>query len=279
MSILAGFLLAGCLSRKEVDTVRGNTPGRLDYSPYQIVLVKYVSNGLVKYRSLKSDSRRLDEFMQSLTNVGPHGTPQYFAGKKQELAFWINVYNATAMQAAVRAYPVKTVNPILGNFENNVWLVVDGRRLTLNQIAELARRAGGYDPRIELAMILPAKGSGELPSEIYQAEKIEEQLNEAVNRALNNLLLMKIDHEHWTIWLGRSVYRVRQRFIDDYNKTYQTENATILNALGTFADTNQRRRLNSALGYHVTELKFDWSLNEMAQPPCSMDYLDFSGNK
>jgi hypothetical protein len=147
---------------------------------------------------------------------------------------------------------------------------VDGNGLTLTQIADLARQAGQNDPRIELALTLPAKGSSKLSSEIYQASQIDHQLDQAVSRALDDPNQVAIDHATKTLRLGSAIYRVQEKFIQAYCRKYKTTDASIINALADFGDETQRRRLNAAIGYRVEEIPFDWSLNEKEEPPCSL---------
>ncbi len=269
-----GFQALGCMEKRASEPVSSRPAGLakpVNYDILQEVLNKYVSKGQVKYKSLKENPRRLEDFLASVAWVGPKSTPQYFRNSLQELAFWINIHNAAGLRAGVEKYPAKTVQPFWGGFEDTVRVQVDGREMTLSQIAELARLAGQNDPRIDLALILPAKGSGLFPQEVYLPEKIDQQLADGVRRAMKDPQLVQFDHTHWALRLGKPIYRNRENFIKNYEKKYLTANATILNALGEYANPIGRSRLNSALGYHVREIPFDWSLNIYDEPPCSLD--------
>ncbi|HOZ52280.1 MAG TPA: DUF547 domain-containing protein, partial [Chitinophagaceae bacterium] len=81
---------------------------------------------------------------------------QIFNETNEQTAFWINVYNAAALRAAVEKYPTQTVKSFWKDFEKSTRVMVDSRQLTLAQIADLARQAGANDPRVELALSLPA---------------------------------------------------------------------------------------------------------------------------
>lgn len=271
-AVTIGVLFAaGCSARQHVEPVATSGPAVLDCSGYEVILHKYVDKGLVRYRSLTANPGLLDRFVDSVAGVGPTRTPGLFPTRQHELAFWINVHNAAALQAAVRAYPTKSVWPVWQDFSQAVTVAVDGRRMTLRRIADQARAAGDQDPRIELALALPAKGSPELAGEVYSADRMETQLAQAVRRALENPNLVKIDHEHWVLRLGPAVYRSQARFVEVYGNRFHTEHGTIINALGLWADDTQRRRLNTALGYPVRELEFDGTLNEKDEPSCALD--------
>jgi len=276
--LAAGVVCSGCRQGEMTVSTRAvsKASGRLDYHDYGRVLTRCVDKGLIKFRSLQKCSGLLDGFIASLADGGPRSTPAYFCQPNQELAFWINVHNAVALQAAVRDFyycrePGKT-NKLPGRtFPDRVWVRVDGRDLTLSEIADLARQAGKGDPRVDVALVWPCKGSPEYLPEIYRADRIESQLADAVRRAMDNPNVVKVDHERQTLFLAESIYRNRGRYIEIYEKRFCTEHATIVNALGMYADAKQRRRLSAAVAYRVAQIPFDWSLSEKEEPACSLD--------
>ena len=258
----------GCNQQREFISIQPEPQKQLDYQNYILVLEKYVENGLVKYCSLKSNPDLLNIFIRSLSNVGPNCTPQYFKTKNHHLAFWINVYNAAGMQAALRLYPAAAIKP---DFQNNVYIYVNKKRLNLIQIAQLAKQAGDYDPRINLALVIPAKGAPLLPNQIYEPEKIDDQLNNTVKNSLDNQNLLHIDHKKQSLLLGYPLFSAKEKFIQNYNKKFNTKYASIINALNQYANSNQRRKLNSAIGYKIDKINFDRSLNIKDEPACALD--------
>lgn len=250
---------------------QGNAPERIDYSGYQKTLDAYVRDGLVRYKKLKDDIGELDDFIVSLAYLGPCSTPEIFNETNEQTAFWINVYNAAALRAAVEKYPTQTVKSFWKDFEKSTRVMVDSRQLTLAQIADLARQAGANDPRVEPALSLPALGSPKLSIEVFQGSRIDHQLDQAVARAIEDSSQVRVDHENRALGLGQALFRVQDRWIAGYCQKYKTSGASMVNALADFADETQRRRLNAALGYRVVKISFDWSLNEKEEPSCSLD--------
>ncbi len=264
--------LAGCQSAKK--TIECNKAGRLKYELLDKTLHAYVRNGSVDYRRLKANHRLLDEFVDSLKCIGPKTSPELMPSDKDRIAFWINAHNAIALREAVKRYPCKSVYSFWQDFSTSTQAYVDGKLMSLKEIADAARRAGGYDPRIEFALSIPAMGSPKLQAEIYKPEKLDDQLDNAVHRALKDNKLIYIDHEGWSLRLGRALWNTRKAFIKSYEKIFHTTDASIIDALAVYADDDQRRRLNTAVGYNIKPLQFDWTLNDGSQPPCSLDNLD-----
>src|SRR5216110_2033238 len=69
------------------------------------VLDLYVRDGLVYYRALKSDRRRLDTYVASLAADRIESAP-----RNEQVAFWLNAYNAVVLKTVVDHYPIAPVS-------------------------------------------------------------------------------------------------------------------------------------------------------------------------
>src|SRR3954447_25847893 len=89
------------------------------HKPLDQILDVDVRDGLVYYRALRSDRARLDRYVASL-NV----TPPTYQGwsKAQQMAFWLNAYNAFVLQTVINHYPLHgTIRQIPGAFDKATW--------------------------------------------------------------------------------------------------------------------------------------------------------------
>src|SRR3954471_13501636 len=99
------------------------------HKPLDQILDVDVRDGLVYYRALKSDRARLDRYAASL-NV-PAATYQGWS-KRQQMAFWVNAYNAFVLQMVVNNYPLRgTIKQIPGAFDKTTFRAA-GRTVTLD---------------------------------------------------------------------------------------------------------------------------------------------------
>ena len=131
-----------------------------------------VRDGLVYYRTLKSDRSRLDRYVASL-NV-PAATFQTWT-RDQQIAFWLNAYDAFVLETVIDHYPLRgTIHDIPGAFDKTLRHAA-GRALTLDQIENTILPAF-KDPRLYLALGRGTMGGGRLRSEAYSAEGLEKQL-------------------------------------------------------------------------------------------------------
>jgi hypothetical protein len=163
--------------------------GELLHRPLDQILDTNVRDGLVYYRALKGDRGRLDRYVSSL-NV----TPAVYQGwsKAQQIAFWVNTYNAFVLQTVVNHYPLRgTIKQVPGAFDKNT-LRAAGRTVTLDQI-EKTILAEFKDPRLFLALGRGAVGSGRLRSEAYTGERLDKQLADIQGEFVTNRHLYRFD--------------------------------------------------------------------------------------
>src|SRR5258708_8573922 len=140
----------------------------------------YVRNGDVYYRALKADRAKLDGYVNLIAT-----TPVDKLSREEQMAFWLNAYNAIVLRTVVDHYPIqgksaefaqKSIRQIPGAFERLQHRVA-GRTLTLDQI-ERDVLTEFHDPRVFFALGRGAVGSGRLRSEAFAPARIEEQLSD-----------------------------------------------------------------------------------------------------
>jgi hypothetical protein len=165
-------------------------PGaELLHRPLDQILDVNVRDGLVYYRALKSDRGRLDRYLASLAV-----TPAVYQGwsKRQQMAFWVNAYNAFVLKTVIDNYPLRgTIRQIPGAFDKNAFRAA-GRSVTLDQI-EKTILPEFKEPRLFLALGRGAVGSGRLRSEAYTADRLDKQLADIQAEFVSNRYLYRFD--------------------------------------------------------------------------------------
>jgi hypothetical protein len=164
-------------------------PGaELLHRPLDQILDVNVRDGLVYYRALKADRGRLDRYIASL-NV-PAATYQGWS-KGQQMAFWVNAYNAFVLQTVINHYPMQgTIKQVPGAYDKAFRAA--GRSVTLDSI-EKTILPEFKDPRLFLALGRGAVGSGRLRSEAYTAERLERQLKDIQTEFVSDRHMYRVD--------------------------------------------------------------------------------------
>jgi hypothetical protein len=235
------------------------------------VLDLYVRDGYVYYRALKSDRRRLDAYISAL---GAESIAS--ATRDEQLAFWLNAYNAIVLRTVIdhypialhsSAYPAHSVRQIPGAFEGQPHQVA-GKSFTLDQI-EQTILPGFNDPRAFLALGRGAVGSGRLRSEAFTAGNLERQLAEVASECVNHAQCVSVDRTANKL-LVSSIFSWRSAdfsaaYADRAGATFGSR-SPIERAVLAFIDprlTGTEKDFLARNEFKVEFENFDWSLNDL----------------
>jgi hypothetical protein len=161
------------------------------------VLDTYVRDGYVYYKALQIERARFDGYVRTLDVPAAELAAR---PKPEQIAFWINAYNALVMKTVIDAYPIKgksadypanSVRQIPGAFEVKTHKVA-GQTLTLDAIEKTILIPFG-DSRILLALGRGAIGSGRLKSEVYRGDALNDQLETIVKEFAARTACFKVD--------------------------------------------------------------------------------------
>lgn len=231
----------------------------------------YVRNGDVYYRALKAERGRLDGFvnLQAATAVDK-------LSREEQLAFWLNAYNAIVLKTVVdhypilgksAAYPPKSIRQISGAFERLPHRVA-GRSLTLDQI-EQTILAGFNDPRVYFALGRGAAGGGRLRSEAFVPSRIEEQLAETAAECVTRAQCIHIDREAAKVHVS-SIFSWREKefaaaYADKAPETFASR-SPIERAIVAYVLPNllpSEKEFLTKNSFQLAYIPFDWSLNDL----------------
>lgn len=212
----------------------------ISHSAWTSLLGKYVdTNGNVDYLGFKKDVKKLDAYLKVLESNAPN--PKKWS-KNEQLAYWINAYNAFTIKLIVDNYPVKSIKDIGGSipFVNSPWdikfIEIGGDKLDLNNIEHGIIRKHFEEPRIHFAVNCASYSCPKLRREAYTAEKLDAQLSEQAKDFLSDTTKNKIGDgksvqlSKLFTWFsgdfkqdGKSVIE----FINEYSKTKISNDAKI----------------------------------------------------
>ncbi len=225
---------------------------------YAELLAKYVHNGVVNYRSLKSDSA-LYRFVHSLENVNPDSLPN----ESSRLAFWLNDYNANTLKLICEHYPIKSINDIHDSINGRPshrtpwekpFIVSLGNRMSLNNVEEYFVRMRFHDPRAHFALVCASRSCPPLRTEPYHGENLNAQLDEQARLFLNDTSKNVFDVSHRTATLSK--------IFDWYSKDFGGTNESILRFVAKFLPSPLAQDiLGNLSAWKITYKNYDWSLN------------------
>ncbi len=242
------------------------------HRPLDALLDANVRDGDVYYLALKRGRAPLDRYVASL-DVAPAVFARWT--RDEQLAFWIDAYNAFVLQTVIDHYPIRgrapnfpsdSIRQIPGAFDRLTHRAA-GRAVTLDQI-EKTILPEFHDPRVYFVLGRGAVGSGRLRSEAYVAGRLETQLTEMTDEFLTTASHVDVDRVTGEVRVSPIVGWHEAEFVGAYAEgdprfaarrpveravialvrphLYPTERA--------FVDANQ---------FRVRYQDFDWRLNDL----------------
>jgi len=250
---------------------------QLSYTGYTALLKNHVdSEGMVAYASLKENRSDLDAFIENMGTLHPNTFADW--NTDQQLAFWINAYNAITLQCIIDAYPIEKgslINRTL--YPDNsirqidgVWkeltTPIMGESWTLDDIEHKVLRKRFDEPRIHIAIVCAAKSCPPLRAEAYEGEKLESQLEEESRRFLASASRFRIDEKKGKVYVSSIMDWFDKDFISHYNEDntfskFNDKQGAVLDFIAKHVDEETADYLKSQ-SYKISYLDYDWSLNE-----------------
>jgi len=155
-----------------------------------LLKVHVEKSGLVNYSGFLKDSAILNHYLSELS--GKHPNDKW--NKKEQLAYWINCYNAFTIKLILENYPLKSIKDIKAGpdipFIRSAWdikfIEIEGQKYDLNNIEHSILRNQFDEPRIHFAINCASISCPNLRNEAYVADKLEDQLNDQTEAFLND---------------------------------------------------------------------------------------------
>ncbi|MST94891.1 MAG: DUF547 domain-containing protein [Pedosphaera sp.] len=239
------WLLAASASVAEFD----HTHGALDQ-----LLKKHVTDALVDYPALKADSEKLDACLDEMAAVREADFQKWT--QPQQLAFLMNLYNATTLRLILDHYPIKSIKKI-GGFLSGPWdqpvVRLFGGTVTLGYVEHKILRKKYTEPRVHFAIVCAALGCPPLRSEAYLADKLNTQLDDQGEKFLGNARKNSVDARNRVVNLSP----IFKWFSCDFEK----KSGTVLKFVAPFFPADAQAEIAKG-GYKIFYTDYDWSLNE-----------------
>lgn len=227
----------------------------------EVLQVRVDSLGWVDYTGLKTDRSRLDAYIDSLALISPDQNPDRFPTPDHALAYWINAYNAFVLRGVIDAYPVKSVKDIalLNGFFNRTKFVAGGQERTLNDIENDIIRPQFKDPRIHFVVNCGARSCPVLEARAYQGADLQQRLEAATRRTLNDARYVRYDAAAQKLHLSKIFDWYKQDFID-WMPPPAPPQPTLVDYVKRYSENSEA--LDAAEAVKVSFNDYDWHLNE-----------------
>ena len=262
--IVAGALVLAPSPGGAADTLGrfgAHRPGAeraVDHAAFAAFLQRYRTVGAdgvarVRYGAVtRDDAARLERYLLRLGDVEVGALD-----RDEQLAFWLNLFNAAVVDVVLAHYPVDSMRDIDLDPRATVegpWtaaeLEVGGVALSLADIEDDILFAHWDDPRLHYALHRGSLGCPDLPGVPFAGADIDARLDAAAMAYVNHPRGVAIEHGELVV---SSLYRW---FQDDFGGS----EAAVLRHLMAFAEPARAMALQRFDG--IDRDRYDWQLND-----------------
>lgn len=224
----------------------------IDHKSWTALLKKHVrADGMVDYKGIIRDSAALNAYLDQLSANAPD--PDDWT-REQQLAYWINAYNAFTVKLIVDNYPVASIKdlnptvsiPMVNTIWNKKFFSIGGEEMSLDQIEHDILRKDFEEPRIHFAINCASISCPPLRAEAFVASRIDTQLEEQAISFINDPLRNNLDAEN------PQLSRIFNWFGGDFKK-----NGSLIDFINRYA----RKSINQDAD--IDFLDYDWGINDI----------------
>lgn len=197
-----------------------------DHSLWNNILKSHVSqSGKVNYQGIKVGQANLSKYLGQIAANKPSGNDN------DQLAYWINAYNAYTVKLVIDHMPISSIKDIAAKVGTATpwdykFANIGGTIYSLNQIEHEIIRIQFDEPRIHFAVNCASKSCPKLRNEAFTGNVLDAQLTEQTKE----FLLDKTKND-----LSSSPIKLSQLF--DWFKDDFTKEVTLIEILNKYSQT------------------------------------------
>jgi hypothetical protein len=151
---------------------------------YNRLLAKYVTKGGVKYAAWKSDRADMEAIQQVVDGIAQEKVSSL--GKNEQLAFYLNAYNAWILHEALAKYPTRSIKDPLFTFFLTPRLRVAGEKISFNHLEKDIIRRQFSEPRVHFALNCASRSCPPLNEEAFRGDRLDPQLEKLAVAFINS---------------------------------------------------------------------------------------------
>mgnify|MGYP001262288920 CR=1 FL=1 len=262
IALAAGFPTAASAEdfKKFSVPAKGSTQ-TADHGAWTALLQKYVvagADGLnrVRYAAFKSEAQpALKSYVAAL-----EAAKVTALDRAEQFAYWANLYNAKTVDIILDAYPVKSIKDIslgggvVASITGGPWkakvLIVEGQKLSLDDIEHKILRVYFKDPRVHYAVNCASFGCPNLGREAFIGANLEASLDAGAAAYINHERGIAVKDGEVQ---AASIYKW---FAEDFGGNAKG----VLAHVRKYASAELKQKLESITG--IDDYGYDWNLND-----------------
>ena len=239
------IFVLGVLNLVPTQTASGGVLA-FNHDLYANILDEYLDQGKVNYQSLRQDPKNLNRYLRKIEALSSKSLE--IMSRDEQMAFYLNLYNAFTLKAIIEHYPVKSIKNISGVWDK-LEFPVAGSNLTLNQIEYQILRKQFKEPRVHFALVCASTSCPELRSQPFSGKNLDQALDEEASKFINDKTKVRLDKEKGILYVSSIFKWFREDFgdVEEFIAGYLPREDKL------FILENKPK---------IRYLRYDWSLND-----------------
>ena len=214
------------------------------HAPFENALQGNVHNGKVNYRAIK-ENPNFQIYIESLKDKPT------FENKDQELAYWINAYNALVIKGILEGGSPSTFFGRQSFFKGDTYELA-GMRINLNDLERKVIIPLG-EPRIHFAINCASSSCPKLQPTVFKADVLDQQLTDATNAFINDTMRNYFDR-------ATKIAHISKIF-DWFKEDFVKHSGSVLKYIAQYVKDEKIAKDLRDGNYKIRYLKYDWNLN------------------
>ena len=244
-------ILAGCSSApRTFQPADPIAPDQVSHQAWERIVLAHVRDGQVDYPAIQADGR-FDGYLRELNRIDPTRLPT----RQDRLAFWINAYNAFAVQGILDGYSPMTLWGRYRYFISRDYRV-GGATINLHDLEREVLIEQFHEPLMHFAIVCASTSCPKLQSWAYQPEHLDRQLVQVARAFINDPTRNRFDRTQKIASLSM-IFRW-------FEKDFSAAAGSVLAYIARYIDDPELAKELTQPGYRIEYLDYDWSLNGIA---------------
>lgn len=241
------MFVAGCSTvPASYSPARPLAPGEFSHDSFDQVLQTHVLGGVVDYPAILVDPRFV-QYLEALERVDPNRLP-----RDEQLALWINAYNAYAIKGILDGYSPGTWVGRYRYFIGRTYRM-GGASLNLYDLERDILIAQFHDPRMHFAIVCASASCPRLQPRAYTGEELNRQLEQGAREFINDPSRNRFDRANRVAYLSK----IFDWFTDDFN----AQAGSLQRYLAQYVSDPVLAKDLATSPYRIEFLDYDWHLN------------------
>ena len=250
-AVLLLVILAGCsITPRTFQPADPIVPDRVSHQAWDRIVQAHVHDGQVDYPGIEADGT-LDGYVRALNRIDPTKLPR----RQDQLAFWINAYNAFAVQGILDHYSPMTLWGRYRYFIGRDYQV-GGTTINLYDLERQVLIEQFHEPLMHFGIVCASTSCPNLQPWAYRPEQLDRQLVQVAKAFINDPTRNRFDRSQKVA----SLSMIFKWFESDFAGAA----GSVLTYIARYVDDPELAEELTQPGYRIEYLDYNWSLNGIA---------------